>query len=59
MILAATPSKPKCKCPECRKKVGILVGTYFEGASIKLKRAVFFIYAWAHDMSSIKLSSQS
>ncbi|CEF61523.1 Transposase, ISXO2-like domain-containing protein [Strongyloides ratti] len=42
----------RCYLKDCRKQVGVRVGTWFQGTKMPLKTAIRFIYHWANEESS-------
>lgn len=47
-----------CKRAECRTKVGMRVGNWFEDSRLPFETIIRFIYAWAEEWSSIKFCAK-
>uniref|UniRef100_A0A0N5C0S4 HTH_48 domain-containing protein n=1 Tax=Strongyloides papillosus TaxID=174720 RepID=A0A0N5C0S4_STREA len=44
----------RCYVKECRKDVGIRVGTWFEGFKLPFRTAILFFYCWSRGLTSIE-----
>ena len=44
----------KWRCRKCRGNISVRTGTYFESTRLPLLTIVWFMYAWAQELSSVK-----
>lgn len=54
MMLSFERGRWRCSKRECREEKGVRTGTWLEGSKLPIKKAVLFIYCWAHELSSVK-----
>src|SRR5579863_9657491 len=55
MVLSVTEKSCRWRCNrrECRKEVGVRVGTWFSKSRLSLKTIVLFIYCWSNGLSQV------